>query len=222
MPSILAHIIYTIKNPVEYLGPELYLGAQGPDVFFYANETDYISVGTALHKLKSTEYKELMKNFPKSFYYGYISHMKLDEKLHPLINSYYSEPIQHTKFEYNFDELLSLKLFGIHFIEHKWWKILEVKNIEKISKEFDKMLKKEFKIRNVSYEYAYKKMLKNLRILFELPYFKKNILAKILKYIGKDYTYLFPNIEDNDINKLSHIEKEFFSILKISGRESNQ
>jgi hypothetical protein len=214
MPSILAHILYSMKRPQKYWGPELYLGAQGPDVFFYANEKKYVEIGSRLHELKSSEYAKIMKKFPESFYLGYISHMELDEKLHSLINSYYSESISHTRFEYNFDEILSLKFFGTHFIENKWWKILKVKDISKISIEFNNMLKREFGIKDIYYEYAYNKMLKNLKLLFEYPKFKKFILVKILKLIGLDYSYLFPEIKKEDENKLYHLEKEFFLILK--------
>lgn len=214
MPSILAHIIHSMKYPQKYWGPELYLGAQGPDVFFYVNEEKYQKVGDELHKLSSTDYKKLMERFPENFYYGFISHMELDEKLHHIINFYYSDPILHTNFEYNFDEILSLEFFGVHFIESKWWKILRVKDIKKISKEFDKMLKKEFKIADISYEYAYLKMLKNLRILFEFPYFKEKILSKILKLLGKDYTYLFPKIKDEELDKLNQLREAFFLTLR--------
>ncbi|GAB6188337.1 hypothetical protein JCM30566_00760 [Marinitoga arctica] len=214
MPSILAHIIYSMKYTQEYWGPELYLGAQGPDVFFYANEEKYKKIGDELHKLSINDYKELMKNFPESFYYGFISHMELDEKLHHIINSYYLDPILHTKFEYNFDEILSIKFFGIHFIENKWWKILKNENIKIISKEFNTILKKELKIFDISYEYAYKKMIKNLKLLFEFPYFKEKIVSKILKLLGRDYTYLFPKIEEKDIDKLSHLQEIFLLTLK--------
>ncbi|WGS65396.1 hypothetical protein [Marinitoga aeolica] len=214
MPSILAHILYSMKYSQKIWGPELYLGAQGPDVFFYANEGKYKRIGDELHKLNSDDYRELMKNFPENFYYGFISHMELDEKLHHIINSYYSESILHTKFEYNFDEILSLRFLGTHFIENKWWKILKVNNIEKISKNFDLMLEKEFGVKGISYKYAYEKMLKNIRILFEYPKFKKNILAKFLKIFGKDYTYLYPEISDKDKDKLFQLEKEFLLTLK--------
>ncbi|WP_129409907.1 zinc dependent phospholipase C family protein [Marinitoga lauensis] len=214
MPSILAHILYSMKSPQKIWGPELYLGAQGPDVFFYVNEKKYVELGSKLHELNSSYYKNIMKDFPENFYYGYISHMILDEKLHSLINSYYSDPILHTKFEYNFDEILSLRFLGTHFIENKWWKILKVNNIEKISKAFDLMLKKEFGIKNVSYKYAYEKMLKNIKILFNYPYFKKNVLSKLFKFFGKDYTYLYPEIVDEDRGKLIQLEKEFLLTLK--------
>ncbi|KLO22733.1 hypothetical protein X275_05225 [Marinitoga sp. 1197] len=214
MPSILAHILYATKIQRDLWGSALYLGAQGPDVFFYVNELKYIEIGSKLHKLKSTDYKTILRNFPDSFYYGFISHMELDEKLHGLINSYYSETISHTKFEYNFDELLSLRIFGIHFIEHKWWKILKIKEIEKISNEFDRILKVEFGVKEISYKYAYKKMLKNLKKLFKYPYFKENFLVKILKFLGKDYTYLYPRLDEKTKKELLEIEKEFFLILK--------
>jgi hypothetical protein len=213
VPSILAHIIYAMKNDIRLWGPELYLGSQGPDVFFYVNDKKHREIGNKLHELKISDYYELMKNFPETFFKGFISHLELDEKLHPIINSFYAESKTHTKFEYNFDELLSLRFIGNHFIENKWWKILKVDNIKKISKEFDRILMKEFNI-EINFEFVYNKMLKNLKLLFQYPYLKKNIIAKKLKLIGIDYTYLYPKIIEKDINKLKHLENEFNKILE--------
>ncbi|KAF2956038.1 hypothetical protein [Marinitoga sp. 38H-ov] len=210
MPSILAHIIYSMKDNYKLWGPELYLGAQGPDIFFYVNNNKYREIGNKLHELSISDYKELMKNFPEGYYNGFISHMELDEKLHPIINIYYSESKLHTKFEYNFDEILSLRFIGNHFIENKWWKILKVNNIEKISTEFNRVLKNEFKI-NIDFKFAYKKMLKNLKLLFQYPYLKI-IISKKLKLFGIDY--LYPKILENDIDKLKHLEEEFDKILE--------
>ncbi|APT75455.1 hypothetical protein LN42_02905 [Marinitoga sp. 1137] len=213
MPSMLAHIIYAMKKHNNW-NTELYLGAQGPDVFFYANEKKYKEIGDILHKISSNEFKEIMKGFPNDFYKGFILHMELDEKLHGIINSYYSEPISHTHFEYNFDELLSLKIYGMHFIEQKWWKILQIENIEIIDRKFNDVLKKEFGITGISYGYAYKKMLKNLKLLFQYPIFKKNLLMSVIKLIGLDYSYLYPDIKDKDIEKLKHLEREFFDLFE--------
>ncbi len=103
-----------------------YLGAQGPDFFYYINKlhfltkTNYKEVGNLIHdKRRNTLFENILNLYSKtqapevmSYLAGFMTHYLLDVTCHPLICQLGPEEDTHKRVEMDFDAL----------ILNKYWK----------------------------------------------------------------------------------------------------
>ncbi|QTA37700.1 hypothetical protein JYK00_08220 [Thermosipho ferrireducens] len=217
MPSILAHVLFSTKMvPSNKWGPVAFMAAQGPDVFFYLQSQRFQKIGNELHKVPSKQWKTFLSDLPEDFREGFYSHLLLDEILHPEIMRYYPSGKEHTKFEFEFDELLSNRYFNISFAEHKWWKLLDIRIFSEykyICEMFDEVVYNNLGLK-VNYKEAVEAMIKSLKLLYNLYPIKRKLFAPILKIFGKDYTYLFPEVSKDDLGKLESLYEIFLNVME--------
>ena len=95
------------RAPFELWGPTLFLGAQGPDPFFYLLTEEGRKVGKQLHGIPGSYYETAMESFPESYRIGFLSHLELDDLLHQYIREATSDYKKHTQLEITLDDIIA-------------------------------------------------------------------------------------------------------------------
>ena len=207
MPNIWTHIMFSDKLArnvnLDYDGNEnvYYLGAQGPDPFFYHNfwpwkkDKSVTEIGSKIHKEHCSEFllemikyvKEINDPLLKYYMLGFVSHHVLDRNAHPyIIYKSGEESNKHQLLETTIDTILMKELYNI-----KTWKTPVYKKIDvglDLPKPIINLLmhllidvhNDQTPNLNVVINQSYQDMIKAMRVLFDPTGIKNKLLGDLV------------------------------------------
>lgn len=192
MPFLLSHILHACHRvPSDLIGPELFLGAQGPDPFFYLLRPAARTTGLVLHQIPSERYAGALADTPEPFRQGFLAHLELDRRLHPFIVAVAGHGRTHMRLEVTLDDTIARRRAGIPVTALPWWRMIAPESLPAIAASLDRLLAAEGITSRWTYGQAVAAMQRNLRRLYRwLP--AKRILVQALRLAGIDFRFMYP------------------------------
>jgi len=213
MPFMLSHIMFACKRaPFELWGPTLFLGAQGPDPFFYLLTEEGRKVGRRLHELSASYYETAMESFPESYRIGFLSHLELDDLLHQYIREATSDYKKHTQLEITLDDIIWERSLGTPLRDMKPWKMIQTPELASIVPSFHKIMAENGIRPKDGYDAAVRRMTGNLKRLYHWMPFKKRIVS-LLSWTRIDFRFMYPRREGFKDDQLVPYMQKFYELL---------
>ena len=195
MPFIISHILYACrKHPVSVWNPTFFLGAQGPDPYFYALRPHATRTGRNLHLLSTESIHESLSECPDSFRLGFLSHLECDDLMHPYIRQATRDGLTHTQLEVTLDDQLSREFFGFSLVNLPLWDMIRSPRLPAIARAMDRLMNDNGIPCSLPYEKAVNKMILHLKLLYKYPSFSRNF-TRLVKVFWRDFGFMYPDLD---------------------------
>lgn len=198
MPYLLSHILHACGNaPLTDWSADLFLGAQGPDPYYYANIPGGAEFGRSLHEIGPSFVDGPPEPAPHPFRTGYRAHLELDGNLEPIIHRHAPTARSHGALEVALDDWLARRHLGQGLLDLSPWAWFQAADRISLGRWFDRAARERGLSAPLPYAQAVRRMERNLTLLYRFPTWKR-CLAGIWRLIGNDYRHLFPRTSNGE------------------------